>query len=86
MTRRAHQTQEAGADVREDRMAQADSPSQESNWPGPGHLHQQSPWLRWTVYLCAAIGMTLATLLLLRPPATPGNPQPHPSACGPCCR
>lgn len=58
----------------------------DSDSPVPGHLHQQSLWLRWAVYLCAAIGMTLAALLLLRPPAPTGTLQPRPSPCGPYCR
>ncbi len=86
MTRRPLPAQETATDVPVARAAQAGSVPTDSASHESGHLHQQSPWLRWIVYLCAAIGITLATLLLFRPPAPTGNLQPRPSTCGPYCR
>lgn len=86
MTRRPFHAHEAGTGVPVDRTAQAASVPADPDSHEPGHLHQQGPWLRWTVYLCAAIGMALAAFLLLRPPAPPGSLQSRPSPCGPYCR
>lgn len=86
MTRRSLPAQETGSSGPTDRVAQADSEPTEMDSNELGHLRQQSPWLRWTVYLCAAIGMTLAALMLLRPPAPTANLHSRPSACGPNCR
>lgn len=46
----------------------------------------ENPWMRRMVYVCAALGMTLAILLLLRPQPPAGDPQSRASTCGPCCR
>lgn len=43
------------------------------------------PWLRQTVYFCAATGLALALLYLLRPPPLHHAPT-TPMSCGPCCR
>jgi len=43
------------------------------------------PWLRQVVYFCAATGLALAVLYLLRPPLLNRGPVASMS-CGPCCR
>ena len=53
---------------------------------GSSGLPPENPWMRRMVYFCAAIGVTLAVLLLLRPQPPPGNLQPRSASCGPCCR
>lgn len=46
---------------------------------------EDRPWLRQIVYLCAATGLALAILYLIKPP--PVNRVPAPAhSCGPCCR
>lgn len=43
------------------------------------------PWLRQVVYFCAATGLALAILYLLRPPPL-NRGTVAPMSCGPCCR
>jgi hypothetical protein len=46
---------------------------------------EDRPWLRQIVYLCAATGLALAILYLIKPP--PVNRLPVSThTCGPCCR
>lgn len=49
------------------------------------HTHVDHPCLRQIVYFCAATGLALAILYLLRPPPLDRGPV-APMSCGPCSR
>ena len=71
-----------------------------SAWEGEGHGPEQdasqdlashgllleSPWMRWALAVCAAIGITLAILMVTKQPCPPTGQGITGSACGGCQR
>ncbi len=86
MTRGHLHSQGPGVDVPGHRATEVNATPTDPDLVLSGLLHQQNSWLRWTVYICAVIGISLAVLMLFRPPPPSGNLQARPSSCGPYCR
>jgi hypothetical protein len=69
------------------REGEGDHPEPDASQDLGSHgLLLESPWMRWALAVCAAIGIALAIVIVTKQPCPPTGQGVTGSACGGCQR